>query len=149
MPHSPANESFGFDCTGTYGKKLKNKRGSFSLDYVIRLQQAQIECCDALRIIKSRDTAETFFYIDPPYVGYDQGHYDGHTQEDFDTLLLMSLKGKFLLSSYRNNSLAEYTRQNNWRTVEIKMPCPMPNKAKTPHGKLEVLTANHSIQKDI
>jgi DNA adenine methylase len=50
---------------------------------------------------------EAFFHLDPPYVGADQGHYDGYTQEDFDTLLklLETLNGKFLLSSYRNKSL--------------------------------------------
>jgi DNA adenine methylase len=50
---------------------------------------------------------DAFFYLDPPYVGAAQGHYDGYTQEDFDILLklLESLKGKFLLSSYRNKKV--------------------------------------------
>jgi len=144
------NGGFGFDRTGTTSKKLKNKRLNFSVDYAIRLQQAQIECCDALRIIKSRDTAQTFFYLDPPYVGYDQGHYDGYTQEDFDALLqlLENLQGKFLLSSFRNKSLAEYAKRNGWDTLEIKMACSMTNKLKTPRGKIEVLTANFPIPKD-
>jgi DNA adenine methylase len=55
-----------------------------------------------------------FFYLDPPYVGANQGHYDGYTQEDFDALLitLESLKDKFLLSSYRNKALVEYADRN-------------------------------------
>jgi DNA adenine methylase len=65
---------FGYDRTGTGSKKMANKRSNFNVDYAIRLQQVQIECCDALRIIRSRDTPETFFYLDPPYVGYDQRH---------------------------------------------------------------------------
>jgi DNA adenine methylase len=143
---------FGFDRIGTTSKKLKNKRIQFSLDYAVRLQQAQIECCDALRIIKSRDTAETFFYLDPPYVGYDQGHYDGYTQEDFDALLqlLEKIQGKFLLSSFRNKSLSEYVKHNNWHSVELKMMCFMKNKAEisTSRDKIEVLTANYPITKD-
>jgi DNA adenine methylase len=93
---------FGYDRTGTASKKLSNKRYSFSIDYAVRLQQVQIECCDALRIIRSRDTEDTFFYLDPPYVGADQGHYDGYAQEDFDGLLnlLETIRGKFLLSSF-------------------------------------------------
>ncbi|MDR2245292.1 MAG: DNA adenine methylase [Treponema sp.] len=86
---------------------MANKRAAFNSDYALRLQKVQIGCCDALRIIKSRDMPDAFFYLDPPYVGAAQGHYDGYTQEDFDILLklLESLKGKFLLSSYRNKKV--------------------------------------------
>jgi DNA adenine methylase len=82
---------FGYDRTGVTSKKLANKRTSFSIDYAVRLQRVQIECCDALRIIRSRDTGDTFFYLDPPYVGSDQGHYDGYTQDDFDSLLTLTV----------------------------------------------------------
>jgi len=95
------NGGFGYDRTGTTSKKLHNKRAGFTTDYAIRLQEVQIECCDALRIIGSRDTLETFFYLDPPYVGSDQGHYDGYTQMDF------------------NESLTEFTGRNGWHTVEV------------------------------
>ena len=140
---------FGYDRVGTCSKKLKNKRAFFSVDYAVRLQQAQIECCDALRIIRSRDTAETFFYLDPPYVGYDQGHYDGYTQDDFDALLnlLEGLQGKFLLSSFRNKALSDFAGRNNWETLEFKMAYSMTNKQKNPRGKVEVLTANYPIRK--
>ncbi|MDR2019814.1 MAG: DNA adenine methylase, partial [Treponema sp.] len=89
--------SFGYDRNGTTSKKMANKRLGFNADYAIRLQQVQIECCDALRIIQSRDTPRTFFYLDPPYPGTDQGHYDGYTQMDFDALLglLKTIQGKF------------------------------------------------------
>ena len=137
---------FGYDRDGSTSKKLKNKRLNFSLDYTIRLQQAQIECCDALRIIKSRDTTDTFFYLDPPYVGSDQGHYNGYTQDDFDALLLLleGLQGKFLLSSFRNKTLSEYAERNNWEALEFKMACAMTNSNK-PRSKVEVLTANYPI----
>jgi DNA adenine methylase len=141
---------FGFDRSGAASKKLKNKRESFTTDYAVRLRQVQIECCGALRIIKSRDTAESFFYPDPPYVGCGQGRYDGYTQEDFDALLqlLETIQGKFLLSSFRNKSLPEYTKKNGWKNIEIKMACSMTNRSKTPRGKAEVLTANYPIKKD-
>ena len=100
-------------------------------------------------IVGSRDTAETFFYLDPPYVGTDQGHYDGYTQEDFDMLLdrLEGIQGKFLLSSYRNASLAEFSRRNGWHAVEIRMHSPMTNNVpgRSPKSKIEVLTANYPI----
>ena len=141
---------FGYDRGGETSKKLANKRLNFSEDYAIRLQNAQIECCDALRVIRSRDSEETFFYCDPPYVGADQGHYDGYTQEDFDGLLsaLEGIKGKFLLSSYRNKALAEVSKQNGWHSFEIKMACSMTNNSKSEEkrSKIEVLTANYTIK---
>jgi DNA adenine methylase len=142
------NGCFGYDRTGTNSKKMANKRSDFSVDYAIRLQQVQIECCDALRIIRSRDTPETFFYLDPPYVGYDQGHYDGYSQEDFDTLLnmLKAIKGKFLLSSFRNASLANFTRRNRWHTVELRLSSSITHGGgRTVRDKVEVLTANYPI----
>jgi DNA adenine methylase len=98
--------SFGYDRQGSSSRKMAHKRLNFTVDYCERLQRVQIENCDALRIIKSRDVPDGFFYLDPPYVGADQGHYDGYTQEDFNLLLeaLTNLKGKFLLSSYRNKA---------------------------------------------
>ena len=139
---------FGYDRTGGTSKKLANKRADFGADYAIRLQRAQIECRDALRIIESRDTPGTFFYLDPPYVGTDQGHYDGYTQMDFDALLrlLEGVRGKFLLSSFRNASLAGFSRRNGWRAVEIRMASPMTNgPGRSARGKVEVLTANYPI----
>ncbi|MDR1306568.1 MAG: DNA adenine methylase, partial [Treponema sp.] len=54
------NGCFGYDRIGTTSKKMANKRSDFNTDYAIRLQRVQIECCDALRIIRSRDTPEAF-----------------------------------------------------------------------------------------
>jgi len=131
-----------------YAQKLINKRINFTEEYAIRLQNAQIECSDALKIIRTRDSETTFFYCDPPYVGADQGHYDGYTQEDFDALLglLDSIKGKFLLSSYRNKSLSEYSKRNGWYTIELKMPSTMTHGSKNQQHKIEVLTANYPIK---
>ncbi|MHB9293105.1 putative DNA adenine methylase [Hollandina sp. SP2] len=141
------DSSFGYDRTGGTSKKLKNKRESFTEDYAIRLQNIQIECCDALRVIRSRDMPDAFFYIDPPYVGADQGHYDGYSQEDFDNLLkvLETIKGKFLLSSFRNNSMNEFTKRNGWYSAALKMMCSMTNRSVQPRDKVEVLTANYPI----
>jgi DNA adenine methylase len=151
-----ANGSYGCKLTGGYAysrigniqsKALNNKRAGFSIDYAERLQRVQIENYDALQIIKSRDIEDAFFYLDPPYVGADQGHYDGYTQEDFDALLslLKGIKGKFLLSSFRNKSLAEIARKNKWHTLELKMSSPMTHGYKSQRGKIEVLTANYPI----
>jgi DNA adenine methylase len=139
--------SFGYDRTGTNSKKIANKRAGFTADYAVRLQRVQIECCDALRIIRSRDVEDAFFYCDPPYVGADQGHYDGYAQEDFDNLLklLETLKGKFLLSSCRNKSLKEFAGRNGWHKLEFNMSSSMTHGGGNPRKKAEVLTANYPI----
>jgi len=139
---------FGYDRTGATSKKLANRREDFGVDYAVRLQRVQIECCDALRIIGSRDTAETFFYLDPPYPGTDQGHYDGYSQGDFDVLLktLEGIQGRFLLSSFRNESLADFCRRNGWHSVEVRMASAMTQgTGRSPRPKIEVLTANYPI----
>jgi DNA adenine methylase len=139
---------FGYDkITGGTTKKLANKKLNFTEDYAIRLQNAQIECCDALKVIRSRDSESAFFYCDPPYVGSDQGHYDGYTQEDFDGLLslLESIKGKFLLSSFRNKTLDEFVERNGWHSFEVSMACSMTNKTGKSRKKVEVFTANYPI----
>jgi DNA adenine methylase len=134
--------------TGGTTKKLANKRLNFTGEYAIRLQNTQIESGDALKIIRSRDSAEAFFYCDPPYVGADQGHYVGYTQEDFVGLLglLETVKGKFLLSSFRNKALTEAIERNGWHSFEIKMYCPMTNKLGKTRKKIEVFTANYPIK---
>ena len=138
--------SFGYDRKGKFPMKLTNKREAFTVDYAARLQNTQIDCCDALRVIGSRDTEETFFYCDPPYVGADQGHYDGYSQEDFERLLdtLANSKGKFLLSSYRNKALNDFIEKRGWDSVEIRMCLPMSCRSGA-RQKIEVLTANYPI----
>jgi len=69
-----------------------------------RLKPVLIHSRDALDVIKYYDSVETFFYIDPPYVNTDQGHYKGYTIDNYLELLdaLKQCKGKFLLSGYDN-----------------------------------------------
>ena len=142
--------TFGYDRKGKYSLRLKNKREAFGVECGARLQNTQIECCDALRIINSRDTQESFFYCDPPYVGADQGHYDGYSQQDFENLLetLANIKGKFILSSYRNPVLSDYIEKHGWGSVEITMGISMTYRyeASKRRQKIEVLTANFPIK---
>ena len=136
--------SFGYDRSGQTSKRIANKRDSFTETLAIRLQNVQLESCDALRIIRSRDTAQTLYYCDPPYVGTDQGHYDGYSKDDYEQLLraLAQIEGKFLLSSYRSDSLRHAVAEHDWYSVEIEMPKAV-SRGKT---KVEVLTANYPIR---
>jgi len=140
--------SFGFDKRqGRTSKVIASKRQAFTLDYAIRLQHVNLECADALYIIRSRDAETSFFYCDPPYFNSDCGHYDGYTKEDFELLLqtLAAIKGKFLLSSYDSPLLQDYVTRHGWHQQKHDMRVSVNAKGKNPKGKTEVLTANYPI----
>jgi DNA adenine methylase len=59
---SQLDGSWGYDKTdNTTSLKIANKREQFTEQLAIRLQNAQIECADAVYIIKSRDGANASF----------------------------------------------------------------------------------------
>jgi len=152
-----ATESFSSILDGTWGydikrnttsKKISNKREGFTEELAIRLQMVQLECTDAVRIIESRDTEDSFFYCDPPYFNSDCGHYDGYTESDFDNLLkvLSHIKGRFLLSSYPSKILSQHSSQHKWNKLSFDMTVSVYAKGKGERkGKTEVLTANYPI----
>ena len=136
---------FSKDKNGKATRSALSKIDDFSDEIAGRIKKAQIECRDALKIICENDSKNTFFYVDPPYVGACQGHYDGYTQEDFDALIttLSKIKGRFLLSSYRNKSLTKAVKASRWHQIELKINnCPSRSTTRT---KIEVLTANYPI----
>lgn len=141
--------SFGYDVIrGTTSQKIKNKREAFTEDLAMRIQNVQIENTDALRVIKSRDTKDTFHYVDPPYFNSDCGHYDGYTRDDFDNLLdtLSKIEGKFLLSSYPSDILEDYSKKNGWHTIKLEQSVSVANGTGKPaKKKIEVLTANYDL----
>ena len=112
----------GFSCKiGTWGYDrnkraytVQNKIDSFAEELSLRLKYTQIESNQAHKVIESRDTKETFAYVDPPYIDTNQGHYGGYTHEHFkrDLNTLAAMQGKFLLSTYPSDILSEYTNMH-------------------------------------
>jgi DNA adenine methylase len=123
---------------------LSRKKDAFTASLQERLKIVQVECNDALKVIKSRDREFSFFYIDPPYYNSCMGHYDGYTAHDFEQLLqlLGTLKGKFLLSSYPSELLSTYSKQFGWYQKAFDMHLSVGNNGKR---KVEVVTANYPI----
>lgn len=67
----------------------------------LRLSHVYIENRPYQEIFKRLDRDDTFFYVDPPYYGYEDYYgADVFSRNDFETLrnILGSLKGKFALS---------------------------------------------------
>jgi len=106
-----------------------------------RLEHVFISNIDALECIRFWDSADTFFYCDPPYVDAEQGHYGGYKQEDLDRLLtcLGEVKGKFILSGYVN---ASYPAE--WSTVELASSASAScHTAKRSISRTEILVSNY------
>lgn len=131
--------------TGKENSMMNNKKLILTRELASRLDFVQIENKDACVLISDMDSVDTFFYIDPPYVGSNQGHYAGYTQEHFNALLerLSGIKAKFLLSSFPNAELSKYVKKFGWQTKEINMHKSISN-AKN-RRKIEVLTGNYLL----
>nr|WP_121270956.1 DNA adenine methylase [Pedobacter schmidteae] len=144
--------NWGFDLSSnTTTKKIHHHKSGFTEDLAIRLQNCQIECADALYIIGSRDSENTFFYLDPPYYNSDCGHYDGYSLQDYESLLflLSKIKGKFLLSSYPSPVLEKYTKNQNWQKMAIRQKVSVNAKSGNLKSKTEMLVANYPIAEQL
>lgn len=77
-------------------------------EIVQRLQRIQIENAPALEVIERYDSAETLFYIDPPYVHEARGDNKAYGVEMSDddhrdlAELLTGIEGRAAVSGYRN-----------------------------------------------
>lgn len=116
---------FGGYAFGTTGMGLgtANKRDAFTEKLSLRLRNTEIFNRDALEIIDLKSNEEeTIFYVDPPYVSSDQGHYKGYTKENFIALLekLKTIKSKFILSSYPEPELMEYRKECGWKSKDVQ-----------------------------
>lgn len=137
--------SWGYDNEGKTERYMNTRKIEFTDIYSARLETTQIENNDACQVIRSRDGARSFTCCDPPYVDADQGHYGGYTQSHFESLLntLTKIKGKFLLSSYPNEAILDYSTKHGWYVKKISMHLSASNKSG--QKKIEVLTANYLI----
>lgn len=103
------NQSFASKQNGGWGRSIFGHNRALRwankinlTKYLDRIITISFSCTDALKFIDQFDSPQTFFYVDPPYPGTDQGHYAGYAQEEFDALVdkLKNIQGSFLLSCY-------------------------------------------------
>lgn len=144
-------------CNGRSGSQsavmLKNKRIDFSEQLRDRLDQVQISCRDALRVIKDRDSEDTFFYLDPPYPSCVQQHYSGYTHSNFYDLLslLATIKGKFILSNYWCQTFRCFVLKYGWnvKSVEVDLKVNQQGKGHKVEKRTEILAYNYDIEKTL
>jgi DNA adenine methylase len=140
--------NWGFDVSkNRTPKHVQNKKDRFTEDLAIRMQSVQLECTDALYVIRTRDSKESFFYCDPPYYNSDCAHYDGYSLQDYENLLaaLSQIKGKFLLSSYPSEVLLKATKKYKWNMWSLEQKVSVNAKSGYLKRKVEVLTANYPL----
>lgn len=122
---------------------MVNNKKAFTKLLQHRIEGCSIENKDALEVLISRNVADAFHYLDPPYPGADQGHYRGYTWEEYHALLTLceTLKGRFMLSNYNSPMLDEFIQRNGWWKKEYKIN----NKGmrRNDAAKVEVLVCNY------
>lgn len=139
---------FGYGRDAKCAFKLHNKKARFTKALSDRLTKVTIENNDVIKVIKTYDTPDTFFYLDPPYVSANQGHYAGYTSNDFKNLLdvLTTIKGKFLLSTYPEEMLLEeYIPKNGWQIEQHIKHLAVDGRRAVSKTKTECLTFNYSL----
>jgi DNA adenine methylase len=110
-----------------------------------RLLRVQIEHAPALEIIARYDSDQTFFYCDPPYPHDSRGDKNAYSYEmnDMDhrelAKVLLNVRGKVALSSYKSKLMTELFAETGWRCIEA--PEKMCHSVKTP--RTEVLWVNY------
>ena len=143
--------SFGCYTKGAKAMGWERKKQLLNKELFDRLQGVQIECTDALKILRLRDSEDSFHYVDPPYHNSNMGHYGGYTEDDFRNLLetLSKLKGKFLLSSYPSDLLSIYANKHGWHQKAIvQRVCANGTKTRKNREKVELLTANYPLKEE-
>jgi DNA adenine methylase len=123
-----ANASHGKNLCGGFGRSIRNPVKDFMSkkrrlpSCAERLKTTIICEYDANGIIEQFDSPETFFFIDPPYVGTDQGHYKGYTEDDLLRLVsvLEGLQGKFIISGYAASAVLY---PSSWHIEIIETMC--------------------------
>ena len=111
-----------FARSNEFGNRTTNKIKTFN-ESINRLKNVTLYNTDAITALNKHNTMQTFAYIDPPYINTECAHYNDYTELQYTTLLdflTIQYKGKFILSTYKTETLTKYTQQNNWNKTEIK-----------------------------
>jgi DNA adenine methylase len=122
-------------------KRFQNRKDKLTEDFRKRLEHTTILNRDAIAVIEFFDGEDVFFYLDPPYYNSCNKYRFKYKEEDYIRLLeaISKIKGKFLLSSYPSDVLAEYIDKNRWWSESETMQSNLGLSSK----KVEVLTMNY------
>lgn len=103
-----------------------------------RLFRVLLENQDFRNFLPDKDSPDTFFYLDPPYVHSSRKSINSYTHEMTDkdhadlVEILLKLKGKIMLSGYANSIYEKLHTEHNWRRGKfiLNAATPKENKAR-------------------
>jgi site-specific DNA-adenine methylase len=112
-----------------------------------RLRDTILTVGDALDIIKRYDGPDTFFYIDPPYLGANAGYQHGPDPEHIAQLgaLLRQLKGKALVSG-NYETIKALGLPSSWVVKRVAIQYSLGD-AQPGNLRYEFIAANYPIAK--
>ncbi|KAA6347886.1 hypothetical protein EZS27_004666 [termite gut metagenome] len=112
-----------FCVNNRFMNRLQNSMDNFNIELSQRFRGVAIENIDALDFIKKYDKPNALHFLDPPYLGTSCGLYKGMFHvEQFKELLdiLLSLNGKFILTTYTNSIIDDYIERGKWKVKGIE-----------------------------
>jgi len=105
-----AQMSFANKLFAGWGSRVTSRNGAATWDSqkrllshaLDRLSEVHVSSEDAIRCLERWDSPHTLYYVDPPYVGTNQGHYGGYTADDWQNLCdaLDNCNSSYVLSCY-------------------------------------------------
>lgn len=137
-----------FSASNTRNKAERLQKIVANIDFFSkRLINITIENLDYEKCIKIYDTKNTFFYIDPPYVGHEEDYGKNlFKKEDFANLakILSNIKGKFLLSINDCRFSRKIFKNFNMKTIDVTYS--VSNHGNNVKNK-EILFSNYQLEK--
>ncbi len=87
-----------------------------------RLAKVHVHAGDYLKVVKKYDTANTAFFFDPPYAGYDVNVGEGKFDEERFYEVLKGLRGRFLLTYGIRGKLPGLLKGSGFRIQRVRTP---------------------------
>ena len=123
--HLKSGWSSGVTRKATVPGKIHNRLKMFD-SFVKRMRYVQVDNRDYKEVLAIYDDPDTFFYLDPPYVGDTRKASTGAYSTEMATVilhdeliqLLINLKGMAMLSGYAHDSY-KILEERGWKRIDI------------------------------
>jgi len=111
-----------------------------------RLSEVYVSSEDAIRCLERWSSPHSLFFVDPPYIGTDQGHYGGYTADDWQNLCnaLDNCNSSYVLSCYPQEVEPKSAQQR----LEVSTLCSASGKGKVGVDRGTFRTADEMGDRD-
>lgn len=138
---------------GVYRKGWNPARAGWVYDaakrirkHLERLKRVRVHCGDYRELVKRYDSPETFFFLDPPYVGYDAGVRESEFDDAAFLDVLKSIKGNFLVNTGTRGPLRRLAAEAGFTVKRWMAPASAHRRHEGgPARQAHVLIANYDM----